>query len=774
MSYYRQTSPFQVRRDFFTASTDGTVIEHIPGSSAEILGYFDSSSVDDYNPNSEEFQPLGQQSANTATEMDPAEGGIEDEDLFNTPLTRTSSNRLPPGSLSVTNPTIISGEDNGYPHRSPRVSPRGSPRRGNTYNPTALRGPQPLRLFSLEHGWTVPRAVTPPRPPPQSAESSLPPQYSDVFDDSEDPPPPNQRPTQSRRLSFHALEALEETEFPDCGSGNSRGQDSSGSVIGLETVKEEDEDEDTETTVAEPSTPPNPGLRASAESDPSPSYTASVHPSMSLASGPPIEDVQPLEQLSAASTLAPGPLEQTLGTTGLGSDVPPESSHLCRVQANPVLLPEYPAHKASIRDPVLRCLNIGYPYEMKSSTSSMERPMHHFHTSMAPKNQIPERYISAQNDRCGSTSEGSFFSQKSEDMGTSEGEPISDLGHKVQRMVKSHTPNTSTPVTQPEFNPNLTGEDRRGLTRLLKVLSGKSLEKEAGCSPKSPTKKVKGSEEKFHAETILPSICKDEKGSAYRPHEELTISGDSKSESNTFINSDLEMQYYDKSKSAVLKPIWPPLPSSSSGPTRTPSPDIGAATPSSNDRKDWGMPHQGPGTTNPNSKHTTQAWGPSIPFPEVTQYSGKITQKPPVKKLLTAAPQLALKNTFEVTPEVSDYRPAQPIPSGDNNPVLYDWSCQSCGSLNSRTKTKCSRCPLTRATTALQILQNEEVLSAEAAQDPLLPIAPDLETVESIQPQSEASESNRTAPGSTEPQNDEPKVKSKRRKRKKKGKKKRN
>lgn len=224
-------------------------------------------------------------------------------------------------------------------NRSTRGSPSGSPRRGNTYNPTALRGPQYVQPISLERGWTPP----PPRQTPREAlrlggEGPL----------IEDPPPSDE-------------ESEDSDDPPSRGSGRNRGQEPSILPTGLETVVEEDEEEHAEPTGTRLSSPQHPrpppredfstNLNTPSGSDPPPSYVTSVYHSSVLASGPSVEDTQSSEQRYNAPTLAPiylAPIHLapiTLAPVSLGQAVGLESdspADLINIRVSTISLPEHP------------------------------------------------------------------------------------------------------------------------------------------------------------------------------------------------------------------------------------------------------------------------------------------------------------------------------------------------------------------------------------------------------------------------------------------------
>lgn len=419
------------------------------GVTSDALGIVDRPSGTLRNHGPRTWQSPRSQSTITVTEMDPEEEASEDDASFGAPLSRSSSHKHPPSSSFVSSSPMIHAENSGFPRRSPR--------RGNTYNPTALRGPQPVRVFSLEHGWTVP-----PRSPSRfedSSENEPPPYDEDMFEDSDELPPPNQFSMRSPRRSFRELDILEGIEPQVRSFRMSQDQESSTSVTELETVEEEDENKDTEVAAAKSNTPSGPSshsegsslteLGAPSEPDAPPSYTASVHPSMSLASVPAIKDTPPPEQPSTISPMNLGEQEHTLETAEPLSENPLDASHLSDVQAGIVLLPDNLTHQAFIRDPVLRRFCVGYHDETQTSFSSMERSIFHFRDFVASQNSMSERDILARDDKYDDDSS----EQASEDMEAVKETPYAHPGSTTLQIAEPVVQNTPASAAQSGTNP---------------------------------------------------------------------------------------------------------------------------------------------------------------------------------------------------------------------------------------------------------------------------------------------------------------------------------
>lgn len=324
-------------------------------------------------------------------------------------------------------------------NRSTRGSPGGSPRRGNTYNPTVLRGPQPVQLLSLERGWTPP----PPRKTPREAlrlrsESPL----------IEDPPPSNEKSEDS-------------DDPPSHGSGRYQGQESNILPTGLETVVEEDEEEYAEPAVTRPSSPPYPrpppredfstNLNTPSSSDSPPSYITSVYHSSVLASRP-IEDTQSSEQQYNTPILAPiylAPIHLapiTLAPVSLGPAVGLESDlspNLIRIRVSTISLPEHPSQQVFTWNRTLSRSHddlIQTPPRRKTLSRFQKPPVkmvesiNHFREFVASTASITDRNIPAPLD-------GYWDEESSEyeagNLGTSEGRQHASLERR------------SRPITQP-------------------------------------------------------------------------------------------------------------------------------------------------------------------------------------------------------------------------------------------------------------------------------------------------------------------------------------
>lgn len=339
--------------------------------------------------------------------------------------------------------------------RSTRGSPGGSPRRGNTYNPTALRGPQPVQPLSLERGWT--------------------------------PPPPRQTPREALRLGGEGplmknpSPSDEESEDPDDlrsrGSGRYRGQESSTLPTGLETVVEEDEEEHAKPAGTRPSSPQYPrpppredsstNLNTPSSSDPPPSYITSVYHSSVLVSGPSVEDTQSSEQPYNTPTLAPiylAPIHLapiilapvSLGAVGLESDFPAD---LINIRVSTISLPENPRQQVFTWHQTLNRSNndlLQTPPRRKTLSKFQKPPVtmvesiNHFRNFAASTASTTDRSIPAPLD--GYWDE-EYFEDEAENLGASEGRQLERTSRpRAQPLVSS---------TQPSHTPRAVSMEER-------------------------------------------------------------------------------------------------------------------------------------------------------------------------------------------------------------------------------------------------------------------------------------------------------------------------
>lgn len=619
---------------------------------------------------------------------------------------------------------------------------RSPHRRGNTYNPTVLRGPQPVPFLSLERGWTPPLPRQAPVALPSFVDSfggegsqiGDPPPYDDVSRDSNEPPPAGLPLPPGLSLPLDMLQ--EGIELPSSGSSRYWGQGSSIPVIGLETVVEEDEDEDAAIGSLPYSAPPPRGVSSTdlgtSGLDALPSYTASVHPSMSLASGPPIEDTPSSEQPSTAFHLAPIHLPPiylapiTLSPISLGQaavpepDIPPELSDLSHIRANIVLLPEYSGQQVFTRDPAYRSFDIEHanliqipprtqlrsrripssrdksPSRFQNPPVTMKESIKHFRDFAASITPTADQNIPALLD-------GHWDEDSSEGgSDTSEEESTACLEHMSQRMTEPTVSSTPTPRI-------MSMEERWG----VEENSSESDESGSHHTTGGRRRRVTRRDDSMHG----PDRCNSE-----------------------------DEEFYTRYYRSPRPPPLPPrtyllhVPPSSD---HTPSPDI----------KVDALPQD-----SPNQRVLCPA------------------QVSPFRRPPALAPKQAPRGYFQSALEALGHHSWQPDQSDADWSKAGAWNCRSCGWLSPKASTECSRCLTTRVfeTHRVDFSSIPQVywhLPGTSAQEFIYQAAPgsrDSVVVE-IRTGESTEQAHSPPESSVGPEGDEPQGRSKKKKKKKRG-----
>lgn len=602
-------------------------------------------------------------------------------------------------------------------------SSHGSPRRGNTYNPTILRRPQPVQVLNMERGWTPP-------PPPQQTPLALA-LFSGSLDGEgplmEDPPPYDDFCGESEGGVGPSSQSF----------GRYRRQEPSILPTGLETVVEEDEGESAESVARPGSTPyrrsplgedSSTNLAAPSSLDALPSYTTSVHPSMSLASGPLIEHIQSSEQ-SAAPVLAPihlapihlAPIHLTPISAGQEPDIPPDLSHLSHVRANTVLLPEHPNQRVFTQDPAFRSFNIDHanllqippwtqlqfrktppprkeaPPGFQKPPIAMEKSMEKFRdfaasaTPMADQNILTPLHDYLDED------------SSEEESGAPERRPPACLGCESPRMTESIVP--SIP---PSLTPSIMSMEKRWGVEATQEISSR----------------VDGSGLRY---------TKDGRRRRVVWRDDSTCGFDGWDRRTNKVKKCNRHYHHSPVQLSKSLRTYPPL-TSQDRELRKPSPDIGVGVFSPQDNPDWRVPRP--------------------------------TRAPPARSPALTSNQdfrRYLKSIFGTIGHHS-WQLAQ---SGAN------WNCKSCAWLSPRTSTECFCCHSTAAlgvpkAAPLSVPRescNQMALPEKSARDSLHETASIMKGSEKIEPQAEESEQPRSPPGSpTRPEDDGPQGESKKKK----------
>lgn len=612
-------------------------------------------------------------------------------------------------------------------------SSRGSPRRGDTYNPTILRRPQPVQLLNMERGWTPP----PPPPPRQTPlELALP---SSSLDGEgplmEDPPPYDDFSGESdggvgpSSQSFSRYRRKEPCVPP----------------TELETVVEEDEGESAESVVARPGSTPyrrSPlgedsltNLTAPSGLDALPSYTTSVHPTMSLASGPLIEHIQSSEQ-SAAPVLAPihlapihlAPIILTPISAEQEPDIPPDLSHLSHFRVNTVSLPEYPSQRVFTQDPAFRSFNIDHadllqipprtqlqfrktPLSRKEASPrfqkppiAMEKSMEKFRDFAASATPMTDRNIL--------TPLYDYLDEDSpeEESGTSEKRPPACLGRNSPRMTELIAPNTL-----PSLTPSIMCMEKRWGVEATQEISSR----------------VDGSGLRY---------TKDGRRRRVVWRDDSTGSSDGWDRRT---NKDKKCnRHYHHSPVQLSKSPLRTYPTFQDRELRIPSPDIGVGVFPPQDDTDWRVPRP--------------------------------TRTPPARPPAPASNKGFRRYPKSISGTI-EHHPRQLTQSGANWSEIGDWNCKSCAWSGPRTSTECFRC---HSTTAFEVPKavslsmppescNQLALPEESAQDSLHKTASIMKGSEKIEPQAEEPEQPHPPPESpTRPEDNGPQSESKKKKKK--------
>lgn len=598
-----------------------------------------------------------------------------------------------------------------------------SSRRGNTYNPTVLRGPQPVQLLNMERGWT---------PPPQPRQT--PPVLallSGSLDGEgplmEDPPPYDNFGGDSNEGIGPSSQSF----------GRYRRQEPSVPPTGLETVVEEDEDESAKSAVARPGSTPyrrSPLGEDSLTNLATPSsYTTSVHPSLSLTSGPPIEDIQSSEQ-SAAPVLAPihlAPIHLTPITlapisAGQESDILPNLSHISNVRANTVSLPDHLSQRVFTQDPAFRSFNIDHadllqtppwiqlrsrkippstkeaPPRFQKPPIAMEKSMEKFRdftasaTSIADRNILTPLYDNWDED------------SSEEESGTPKRRPPACLGRKSPRMAESIV--SSIP---PSLTPSIISMEKRWGVEATPEISSKE----------------DGSELRYTKDGRRCRVVWRDNSIGSSNGWDKRTNKDEKCD-----------RHYHYSPAQLSKPsLRTYAPASRGRELRTPSPDIGVNVFSPQGNPNW-----------------------RVPCP---------TQAPPAQKSPVLASNQGFRCYLNSIFGAIGHRSWQLAQSGANWSEIGDWNCQSCAWLSPRTTTECSRCHSTAAFRVPRAASlescNQMVLLEGSARDSLHQTASIMKGSEKIEPQVEESEQPHSPPGSpTRPEDDGPQGGSKKKKKK--------
>lgn len=573
------------------------------------------------------------------------------------------------------------GSHGGSREGSPGGSPGGSPRRGNTYNPTVLRGPQPVQPISLERGWTPP----PPREMPPG------PLHLANYLDSEGPlikDPP----------SYDGI-SVDSNEPQSRGSSRQRGQASGISTTGLQTVVEEDEDEHAEHAVTRSSPPLYPtregsskNLDTPSDSDSLPSYTTSANLSFSLASGLPIEDIQSSEQNNtlilspiylapihlAPITLAPVSLRQAVE---LNLDIPPDATYLPRGQRvftwDQTSRASSTDHEDLLQTPRVQVRSMAppsrgeEPARFQKPPATMMKSMNCFRDFVASTTPTANRDAPALLD--------GYWDEESEDEDGNVG--------ALEMRRPAYLGRTSRPIPQP-------------------IVSS---------IPPSHIPRVMSMEERWGVEEPLANSGIDcRSGSRYTKdgrRRQVPRTDDNMRSPNKW-NRRAGKNENRNRRPPSSRTYPPPLPSSPYCELRTPSPDIGVNVFSPQGNPDWRVPRS--------------------------------KRAPPARKSFPLASNLDLRGYFKSALEAIEHHSWQLTQSDANWSEVGDWNCQSCGWLSPKTSTECYHCHSTVTSKALRAgfssVPHRNSLPEETGRDPLDQTSLVLEGSERIEPQAEESE----------------------------------
>lgn len=530
-----------------------------------------------------------------------------------------------------------------------------SSRRGNTYNPTSLRGPQPVQPPSMERGWTPPSLLRETPLPPALYSSSSdgegplmedPPSYDDSFEDSDDPPSPTSH-----------------------GSGRYRRQEPSALLTGLETVVEENEEEPAESTTESSGSSPYPKsplgedfmtyLTILSGLDAPPNYTASVHPSVPLPPGSPIESTQPPGQQPNPPILTPihltpihlAPINLTpivLGqAAGLEPDTPPDLSHLSHVRANAVSLPEYPSQRVFTRDSAFGSPNV-------DNTDLLQ---------IFPWTRLRSRRV---------------FPSEKEEMSRFQKQPVTM--EKSMRSFRDFAASTAAvagrdvPTPQdccwgedhPEEESEHVEAPEGRLSTRMKCTSQRIAEPIVSSIPPPLTSNIMSMEERWGVETIPENSSKEDgRGLRYTKdgRRRRLVRGDGNiGDSDGCTNKDEKCDkhyHHNPGHLPKLSSSRTYLPSQDRE-LRTPSPDIGVNVFSPQGNPNWRVP--------------------------------RLTRAPPAQRSLALASTQGFRGYFKSIFGAIRHHSWQLTQSGAKWSEVGDRNCQSCGWLGPITNTECSRC----------------------------------------------------------------------------------
>lgn len=600
---------------------------------------------------------------------------------------------------------------------SPGGSPGGSPRRGNTYNPTVLRGPQHVQPISLERGWTPPPPRKILRGPLHLAnyldgEGPLiedPSSYDGIFAGSDKP--------QSR------------------GSGTQRGQESGILTTGLQTVVEEDEDEHAEHAVIKSSPPLYPTREGSSKNsdtpsgpDSLPSYTTPVHPSLSLASGLPIGDIQSSEQNNTPNlspihlapirlvpiTLTPISLRQAVE---LELDTPSEATHIPRGQRVFTRDQTFGSPNTDHNDllqtfgiqvrPITSPSRGGEPARFQTPPVTMMKSMNHFRDFVASTTPNATQDAPVPLD--------GYWDEESEDEDGNVGAP--------ERRRSAHPEHKSRRIPQPIVSsihiPRVMSMEERWGVEEPPANSGIDHRSGSRYTKDGRRRQVPRTDDNMHNSNKLNRRTSKDENLNRRP-----------------------------SSSRTYPPPRPPPPDCK---LRTPSPDIGVDVFSPQGNPDWRVPRS--------------------------------KRAPSSRKSLPLASNLGFRGYFKSALEAIEHHSWQLTQSDANWSKVGDWNCQSCGWLSPKTSIECYHCrwtatskiPKAGFSSVPRESQHRNALPKKSGRDPLDQTALALEGSEKIEPQAEESEPpHSTSRSSARPEDDEFRGRSKKKKKKKKNRKRRN